>query len=116
MSDHGSPWLERTTDRFTLRMLVGVDGSDPIDDNIDIEVVLAGEPGRWGTTVFTLANLDSLMRRWEQSGECGGDRYIWADHMLIVRQLDADSLVEVVEALLNADEFSSAMERLEDDA
>ncbi len=90
--------------------------SRSIDDNIDVEVVLAGEAERWGTTVYTLANLDSLMRKWEQSGECGAGRYFWADPMLIVRRLDVDNLVEVIEALLDADEFSSAMERLGQDA
>ena len=78
--------------RFTLQMLVGAGGVDPIDGNIDVEVVLADEAERWGTTVYTLANLDSLMRKWEQSGgECGAGRYFWADHMLIVRRLDADN-------------------------
>ena len=114
--EYGDPWLERKTSRFTLQMLVGADGVDPIDGNIDVEVVLAGEAERWGTTVYTLANLESLMRKWEQSGECGAGRYFWADPMLIVRRLDADNLVEAIEALLDADEFSSAMERLGQDA
>ena len=47
-------------------MLVGGDGLDPVDDNVDIEVELAGDPERWGATVFTLANLDTLMQRWER--------------------------------------------------
>ena len=76
--DVGSPWIERKTERFTVRMLVGSDGVDPVDDNVDIEVELSGDPERWGTTVYTLANLDSLMRRWEHSGECGGGRYFCA--------------------------------------
>ena len=116
MPDDGSPWLEHKTGRFTLLMLVGADGVDPIDDNIDVEVGLAGEAERWGTSVYTLANIDSLMRRWEQSGEYGAGRHIWAHRMLIVRRLDADSVVEVIEALLVADQFSSVMERLGQDA
>ena len=56
------------------------------------------------------------MRKWEQSGECGGGRYFCADRTLIVRRLDADSIVEVIEALLDADEFSTVMERLGQDA
>ena len=35
--DDEYPWLERKTGRFTLLMLVGADGVDPIDDNIDVE-------------------------------------------------------------------------------
>lgn len=116
VSDDENPWLERKTGHFTLLMLVGADGVDPIDDNVDVEVVLAGEAERWGVTVYTLVNLGSLMRKWEQSGECGGGRYFWADRALIVRRLDADSVVEVIEALLDADEFSTVMERLGEDA
>ncbi|MDQ3640347.1 MAG: hypothetical protein M3450_02455 [Actinomycetota bacterium] len=113
MSEVGSPWIERRTERFTLRMLVGSDGLDPIDDNVDIEVELVGDPERWGATVYTLANLDSLMRRWEHSGECGGGRYFCADHAVIVRELTPHGVVQVIEALLDADEFVSAMEQLD---
>ena len=68
---------------------------------------------RWGATVFTLANLDSLMRRWEHSGECGGGRYFRADHAVIVRELTLDGVVQVIEALLDEDEFASAMAQLD---
>ena len=113
--DVGSPWIERKTERFTVRMLVGGDGVDPVDDNVDIEVELAGNAKRWGATVFTLANLDSLMRRWEHSGECGGGRYFWADHAVIVRELTPDDIVQVIEALLDEDEFESAMAQLDEE-
>ena len=97
-------------------MLVGSDGVDPVDDNVDIEVELAGDPERWGATVYTLANLDSLMRRWEHSGECGGGRYFSADHAVIVRELTLDKVVQVIEALLDADEFATAMEPLDQES
>ncbi len=95
-------------------MLIGGDGLDPVDDNVDIELELAGDPERWGATVFTLANLDTLMQRWEHSGECGGGRYSWADHALIVRELTPDGMVQVIESLLDAEEFASAMGRLDE--
>jgi hypothetical protein len=111
--DVGSPWVERKTERFTVRMLVGSDGVDSVDDNADIEVELAGDPVRWGATFYTLTNLDSLMRRWGQSGECGGGLYFCADHAVIVRELTPDGVVQVIEALLDAEELASAMEQLD---
>lgn len=105
--------MERRTERFTVRMLAESDRVDPVDDNVDIEVELSGGAERWGGTVFTLANLDSLMRRCEQSGECGGGRHFWADHAVIVRELTPDGVVQLIEALLDADDFTSAMERLD---
>jgi hypothetical protein len=42
--------------------------------NVDVELRLA-DGSRWSATVFTLAEVDRVMRSWEASGEALGGRY-----------------------------------------
>lgn len=86
--------------------------ADPADDNVDVVVSLpTGE--RYGATFFTTANIDSLLRKWEGSGECGGGLYFWSTHPIVVRELNEDTIRKVVGCMFEDGEFHSAFERLD---
>lgn len=97
---------------FELRILEGA-GYDENDDNVDIEVVLpSGE--RFGATVFTLQNLHSLMAKFRKTGECNGGQYFWAADMIVVEKLTVQSLVEMIDDLLNSGSFPLAFQKFDD--
>jgi hypothetical protein len=115
VSTGGDPWTVVATEAFRLMVLAGVDGLDREDDNVDVEVHLASDGSRWGATVFTYRNLDTLMRQWAQSGECRNGLYIWADHMIVVRELTTETLLEVVGDLVEQQQLETALRRLLDE-
>lgn len=111
-SPRSGPWETVEADGFRLAVLVGT-GTIPVaDDNFDVEVALA-DGTRWGATVFTLENLDRLMRQGELSGDCSGGLYVWADRMIVMRTITLEALVKVTQDLLQTGEFASAFRRLQ---
>ncbi len=83
------------------------------DHNVDIEVRVSGE--RWSATFFTLDNLRSLMEGYSASGECAFGAYLWAADMLVVPEISATAIRNVVADLLATDELRQAFTRLDDD-
>ncbi len=82
-------------------------GINSVDDNVDVTVQFAtGE--RYVATLFTLANLQSLLLRYRDTGECANGLYIWASHMIVLPTLDRDSIEAVVADLIKTGEFTSA--------
>lgn len=81
--------------------------------NVDVEVRLP-DGSRWSATIFTLAEVDRLMKRWEESGEAAGGRCFWCSDGLIVRGPGIQSMVSVIAELLASREFDGAFHRLSD--
>ncbi|WP_435611452.1 hypothetical protein [Streptomyces sp. bgisy159] len=81
--------------------------------NVDVEVHLP-DGSRWSATIFTLAEVDRLMRRWEGTGEAAGGRCFWCSDGLIVRDPGIQGMVGVIAELLASDEFDGAFHRLSD--
>lgn len=82
--------------------------------NVDVEVRLP-DGSRWSATVFTLAEVDRLMKSWAGSGEALGGRYFWCSDGLIVRAPGIESMSGVIAGLLDSGEFSQFLQRLDDD-
>jgi len=72
---------------------------DPFTDNIDIQV-LFNNGRRYGATLFTLANLESLFRKSRESGEYAGGLYLWADAMIILKDLSMQTIETTVADLI----------------
>ncbi|MFI2644183.1 hypothetical protein [Streptomyces sp. NPDC018610] len=81
--------------------------------NVDVEVHLP-DGSRWSATIFTLAEVDRLMRRWEETGEAAGGRCFWCSDGLIVRDPGLQGMVGVIAKLLASGEFDGAFHRLSD--
>jgi hypothetical protein len=82
------------------------------DLNVDVEV--RDETGRWSATFFTLANVESLLAKYAATGECAGGTYLWAVDMILVRELSERVIIETVNDLRATGEFNRAFGLLED--
>ena len=85
--------------------------SDAEDANVDVVVEFASGR-RFGATFFTLENLERLMERYQDSGECAQGLYCWASRMIVIRRLTADAIETAIADLLETREFESAFEKL----
>ncbi|MGW6896668.1 hypothetical protein ACWGF2_08445 [Streptomyces sp. NPDC054919] len=79
--------------------------------NVDVEVHLPGG-SRWSATIFTLAEVDRLMRKWEGTGEAAEGQSFWCSDGLIVRDPGIQGMVGVIAELLASGEFDGAFHRL----
>ena len=93
----------------TLRYRVRVVGeiSDPLDDNVDVEVSF-DDGKKYVLTFFTINNVHTIMSRHALSGESMGGNYFWCCDMIIVRRLDDVTIRGAIEDMLNRDCFFKA--------
>jgi len=96
---------------FDVRV-VGAQVWDPLNDNIDVEVMLT-DGRRFGATFFTLQNVQRLFDKNRATGECRGGLYMWAANMILVETLTMDVIWKTVEDLLGNGELFSAFSRLD---
>jgi len=90
-----------------VHIIQGEQSLNPFNDNVDVIVVLNGERP-YAATFFTMENIDSIMKGYGSSGECLGGLYFWCKNMIIVRQLDYDTILRVIADLIESGEFTDA--------
>ncbi|MFB7758175.1 hypothetical protein ACFC18_52860 [Streptomyces sp. NPDC056121] len=83
--------------------------------NVGVEVRLAADGSRWSATVFTLAEVERLMKRWSPTGEELGGRCFWCSDGLVVRDPGIDNMTQVLVGLLDAGDFTQVLQRLDDE-
>ncbi len=98
---------------YSIHVHHGLDGVDPADDNIDVEVTF-DDGSRYAATFFTLENLRSLFEKNERTGEFVGGLYLWASDMVIVRELTEASIAETIADLIKKLYFDIAFQKLEE--
>ena len=64
--------------------------------------------------VITPKSIARLMKNYRATGECAAGLYLWANHMIVIRDLSKKSIEDCVHDLLAREEFESAFERLDD--
>ena len=84
---------------------------DEDNDNVDVEVTLA-DSCRYFATFFTLKNIQQIMRRYQESGECLEGRYFFCSHMIVVRKLNLANIRDTIVDLLDSGKFNVAFESL----
>lgn len=82
-----------------------------IDSNVDVEVI-SPDGRRWSATIFTVENVRSLLKRWEETGEHGGGACFWCPDGLIVKELSEQSIHNALQILIDEGEFESALKEL----
>ncbi|MFJ9662688.1 hypothetical protein ACIRPR_32615 [Streptomyces griseoflavus] len=99
------PWYRVRMDDFEASFLPS-DGED-LDEVCNVDVFVALEDGsRWTATVFTVAEVERLMKLWAGTDEALGGRYFWVSDGLIVRDPGIDSMTGVIAGLIENGEFS----------
>jgi hypothetical protein len=64
------------------------------------------DESRWTATVFSVAEVERLMKLWAGTDEALGGRYFWVSDGLIVRDPGIDSMTDVIAGLIGNGEFS----------
>ncbi|WP_073948143.1 hypothetical protein [Streptomyces kebangsaanensis] len=108
------PWYRVRTEDFEALFLPGPDEDLDSVCNVDVEVRLT-DGSRWSATVFTVAEVERLMKNWSRNGEALGGGYFWCSDGLIVPEPGINSMTWVIRGLLDAGEFDDVFHRLEDE-
>ncbi|MER5949932.1 hypothetical protein ABT127_28150 [Streptomyces sp. NPDC001904] len=105
------PWYRVRKDGFQASFLPSA-GED-LDEicNVDVFVTLS-DGSRWTATVFTIAEVERLMRLWTGTDEALGGRYFWVSDGLIVRDPGIESMTDVIAGLIENGEFSEIFQRV----
>jgi hypothetical protein len=91
------------------------DGED-LDEVCNVDVLVNLENGsRWTATVFTVAEVERLMKLWAGTDEALGGRYFWVWDGLIVRDPGIDSMTGVIAGLIENSEFFGIFQRVIND-
>ncbi|MGW2181839.1 hypothetical protein ACWCXX_27840 [Streptomyces sp. NPDC001732] len=108
------PWYRVRAEAFEASFLPN-EGED-LEAVCDVDVLVTLKDGsRWSATMFTVAQVERLMKLWEGSDEALGGRYFWFSDGLIVRDPGIDSMTDVIAGLIENDEFSDIFQRLPDE-
>ncbi|MBT2530315.1 hypothetical protein J7E91_34435 [Streptomyces sp. ISL-99] len=107
-----APYYRVRAEGFEALFLPGPD--EVLDEvcNVDVEVHLP-DGSRWSATIFTLAEVDRLMKQWEETGEAADGQCFWCSDGLIVRAPGIQGTVTVIANLLGSGEFDGAFHRLD---
>ncbi|MFD0255063.1 hypothetical protein ACFVGX_29610 [Streptomyces sp. NPDC127113] len=99
------PWYRVRMKGFEASFLPS-EGED-LDEVCNVDVFVTLEDGsRWVATVFTVAEVERLMKLWAETDEALGGRYFWVSDGLIVRDPGIDSMTDVIAGLIKSSEFS----------
>jgi hypothetical protein len=104
-------WLRVELAAGRLSILFGEDGQP---GPWDIEYRTATSE-RYVGTVATLADLASLMAGWKRTGECLHGRYLWIADLIVVEQLNASAIADLIEDLTEQNELRNALSLVDDD-
>lgn len=103
--------MESKVMKFSLRTPSGSEIDHSLDDNVD--VLIDVDDGRsFSATFFTIKNLQTLMKRYRDSGECAQGVYVWATDMIVVESISKEIIERVVADLIASGEISSCCTRL----
>jgi len=62
------------------------EGFSSIDNNVDVEIRLDNKTA-YTATFFTVENIKSLLKQYENTGECANGLYLWSINMIVVKFL-----------------------------
>lgn len=80
------------------------------DDNTDV-IVTFKDGTRWVASFFTYQNIQTLVEKNKQTGECMFGKYFWSSDMILVDECSRERIEEVVKGLLDNGEFEAVFER-----
>ncbi|MFJ6076060.1 hypothetical protein ACIQFU_35380 [Streptomyces sp. NPDC093065] len=112
-ADWEAPYYRVRAAGFQVLFLVEPDEAIEEVCNVDAKVHLA-DGSRWSSTIFTLAEVDRLMRSWEASGEAVSGQCFFCADGLIVRNPGIGSMVRVIAGLVASGELDGVFRRIAD--
>jgi hypothetical protein len=107
------PWYRVRTEHFDAAFLPNAAEDLDSVDNVDVFVELP-DGTRWSATVITLAQVETIMKRWATTGEALSGSYFWCSDGLIVRDSGINSMTEVLLGLVETGEFTQILQRIDE--
>ena len=101
----------QAADGAEITYILGADDDPATVDNVDAESSLPNG-NRYAATILTLNQIDTIMRRWEQTGECLAGAYLRVPDLVIVRKPGVSSMTRALKDLLSAGQVAD-LPRLE---
>nr|WP_310179225.1 hypothetical protein [Neobacillus niacini] len=83
------------------------------DDNTDVIVTFSNR-SKWIASFFTYKNIQTLREKNKQTGESMNGAYFWSSEMSLIDFVSRERIVEVIEYLIENDEFNSVFTRYPD--
>ena len=99
------PYTTVQRNDYQLTIYHGVDPIDPDNANVDVHATFPNGES-FSAVFFTLQNIATLMKDYEQTGEGANGLYFWTSDMLIIQKLTEQTICETVENLLAEGEFA----------
>ncbi|WLQ38372.1 hypothetical protein P8A18_33125 (plasmid) [Streptomyces castrisilvae] len=91
-------------------------GGEDLDKVCNVDVFVTLKDGScWTATVFTVAEVERLMKLWTGTDEALGGRYFWVSDGLIVRDPGIGSMTDVIAGLIENGEFAGIFQRVIND-
>ncbi|MEQ1764458.1 MAG: hypothetical protein ABL984_15115 [Pyrinomonadaceae bacterium] len=82
------------------------------DDNSDVIVIFEnGE--KWIASFFTYQNIQTLVEKFRESGECLSGAYFRASDMILIDELSRSRIESVINDLIREGEFETAFDKIE---
>ena len=96
-------------ENYRVWLPADLDPSEFEDGNADVHVYLEnGE--HYFATFFTMRNIESLIKKFRETGECSFGLYFWAAGMIIVEGLSEDTVIRTIDQLLVESQFQEAFD------
>ncbi|MBM7868626.1 hypothetical protein JOC70_000095 [Clostridium pascui] len=76
------------------------------NDNTDV-IVEFHNGTRWIASFFTYSNISKLVEKNRRTGEYLRGKYFWSSNMVLVDEISRKRIEEVINYLINEDEFES---------
>jgi hypothetical protein len=102
--------MDTAEPNYQIEFIQDSQGTHVLKDNLDV-VVQFEDGRRYAATFFTLENIETLMHRYQETGECLGGQYFWSSSMIIVRDLRRETIEACVAALIATGEFEEVFEK-----
>ena len=115
MNDSGfNGYITIPGDTYKIVIWYGMDLTHLEDDNVDVFVKFNNDD-KYTATFVSVANIHTLMKNHQTSGECCHGLYLWIADMIIVQDCSAEVIQKTVEGLIADGEFYLAFSKIEKD-
>ena len=90
---------------------IGLDEIDYENDHTDV-IIDKVNGDRYIATFFTFKNFDELKSKSKVNGEFLRGRYFWVDRMIFIENIKKETILEVVEYLIDEGDFERVFEKI----
>lgn len=108
MEASDQPIQTRRLGSLVAHLIVG-DGA--LDVALDVRIE-TNEGETYYLTFMTAEMITRQMKGYESTGECSGGLYFWCSSLVVLRELDEDSVLQAIQSLFDAGELRSVAERI----